>query len=143
MTVAAILGSKDIGVVTVPPHRTLEETTRLLAEHRIGTVVVTSADGQLLGILSERDIVKAVAAEGSGALTHAVSQHMTKRVEVARRDELVDSIMERMTRGRFRHMPVVENGRLVGIVSIGDVVKHRLAQIEQETSAMRDYIATA
>jgi CBS domain-containing protein len=143
MHVAAILDVKGTSVVTLEPEITLCEAARLLAKRGIGTVVVTAGDDVMLGILSERDIVRAVATLGAGALDAPISAHMTKSVKTTTRQELIRSIMERMTQGRFRHMPVVENDRLVGIISIGDVVKFRLAEIEAEASAMRDYIASA
>lgn len=143
MNVAHILGNKGREVVTVQPYRTLGEATRTLAEKRIGAVVVTGADGSLLGILSERDIIRALGAEGGGALETPVSRAMTAKVVTCRPDTSVDELMEIMTSGRFRHVPVLDGGRVAGIVSIGDVVKHRVAEIEAESQAMRDYIAMA
>ena len=142
MTVRHILAQKGGDVVTIPPHRTLGEAARLLAERRIGAVVVAGATGEVVGILSERDIVRAVA-KGPEALDAAASAHMTAKVVTCSPDTPVTDLMEEMTQGRFRHLPVVVGGRLEGIVSIGDVVKHRLAEIERETEAMREYIATA
>jgi CBS domain-containing protein len=143
MNVAQILGGKGHDVVSVQPHRTLAEAIRTLGEKRIGAVVVTGADGSLLGILSERDIIRALADGGPTALENPVSRVMTGNVVTCRSETSVDELMEIMTVGRFRHVPVVENGRIVGIVSIGDVVKHRVAEIEAESRAMRDYIAMA
>lgn len=143
MNVAQILGNKGRDVVSVQPHRTLAEAIRTLGEKRIGAVVVTGADGNLLGILSERDIIRAMAEGGAAALEQPVSRVMTGRVVTCRSETSTDELMEIMTVGRFRHLPVVENGRIVGIVSIGDVVKHRVAEIEAESRAMRDYIAMA
>lgn len=125
------------------PHRTLAEAIRTLSEKRIGAVVVMGADGALVGILSERDIIRALGELGAGALESAVSRSMTSKVVTCRPQTSVDELMEIMTTGRFRHVPVVENGRVTGIVSIGDVVKHRVAAIEAESKAMRDYIAMA
>jgi CBS domain-containing protein len=142
MTVSRILALKGRDVVTIQPHRTIAEASRLLSSQRIGAVLVTGADGHILGILSERDIVRAVA-KGPAALEDAVSRHMTERVITCAPDMLVFDVMETMTQGRFRHLPVVDQDRLVGIISIGDVVKHRLAEIEAESRAMRDYITTA
>ena len=102
-------------------------------------MVVTGADGKVLGILSERDIVRALA-QGAVALEHPVSRYMTAKVVTCTIDTLVVDVMEDMTNGRFRHLPIVENGRLAGIISIGDVVKHRLAEIQHETEALREYI---
>ena len=143
MTVARILAVKGRDVVTTQPHRTLQETAGLLASRNIGAVVVTGADDSVLGIISERDIVRAVAERGVAALEDAVSRHMTSDVFTATIGASINDIMERMTRSRFRHVPVVENERLAGLVSIGDLVKHRIAEIETEHRALRDYIATA
>ena len=143
MTVALIIAAKGNDVTTTQPHRTLQEIATLLAEKGIGAVIVTSGDGDVLGILSERDIVRAVGRHGSGALQDAVSKYMTAKVVTARMDDAIDHVMQQMTAGRFRHLPVVHNGRLNGVVSIGDVVKHRLELIESEHRALREYIATA
>jgi CBS domain-containing protein len=139
MTIARILSIKGSDVVTIQPHRLVSEAISLLAEKRIGAVVVTGADGQVLGILSERDIVRALSA-GAKTLQDPVSRYMTARVITCTRDTLVVDAMEEMSDGRFRHLPVVENGRLAGIISIGDVVKHRLAEIQHETEQLRGYI---
>ena len=143
MTVARILAVKGRDVFTTQPHRTLQETAGLLASRNIGAVVVTGADDSVLGIISERDIVRAVAERGVASLEDAVSRHMTSDVFTATIGASINDIMERMTRSRFRHVPVVENERLAGLVSIGDLVKHRIAEIETEHRALRDYIATA
>ena len=143
MHVAAILDIKGRDVVTVSTEKTLADAARVLESHGIGTVVVTDDGRTVLGILSERDIVRAIARLGSSALKKPVSQHMTEAVKTCVKDDTLRSIMERMTSGRFRHMPVVESGRLAGIISIGDVVKFRLGELENEASAMRDYIASA
>ena len=143
MTVSTILGEKGREVVTIEPGASLAVAAQLLAEKRIGAVLILGADRRLVGIISERDIVQALAARGAGALDEQVSQTMTRRVETCNESETVGSIMERMTKGKFRHVPVVEQGRVVGIVSIGDVVKHRLQDMERESAAMRDYILTA
>lgn len=143
MTVSSILGEKGREVVTIEPGASLAAAAKLLAEKRIGAVLVLGADRRLVGVISERDIVQALAARGAAALDEQVSQTMTRRVETCNENETIGSIMERMTRGKFRHVPVVEQGRLVGIVSIGDVVKHRLQDMERESAAMRDYILTA
>jgi CBS domain-containing protein len=143
MTVARIIASKGRDVVTTQPHRTLGEVTAVLAQRNIGAVVVTDAAGHVLGILSERDIVRAVGQRGAAALEDAVTMHMTARVMTAHEAESVEDIVTRMTSGRFRHLPVVADGQLAGIVSIGDAVKYRLDEIEHEHSALRDYIASA
>ena len=143
MNVEQLLSGKGHDVISVQPHRTLAEAIRTLSERRIGAVVVMGADGALVGILSERDIIRALGELGAGALESAVSRSMTSKVVTCRPQTSVDELMEIMTTGRFRHVPVVENGRVTGIVSIGDVVKHRVAAIEAESQAMRDYIAMA
>jgi len=143
MTVALILAAKGNDVTTTQPHRTLLEIAGVLAEKGIGAVIVSGGDGEVLGILSERDIVRAVGRHGVGVLQDAVSKYMTSKVVTARMDESIDQVMENMTAGRFRHMPVLSNGRLVGVVSIGDVVKHRIEVIESEHRALREYIASA
>jgi CBS domain-containing protein len=143
MTVSTILSEKGRDIVTIEPGASLAAAAKLLAEKRIGAVLVLGADRRLVGIISERDIVWALAARGATALDEPVSQTMTRRVETCNERETIGSIMERMTDGKFRHVPVIEQGRLAGIVSIGDVVKHRLREIERESAAMRDYILTA
>ena len=143
MTVEHILRSKGRNVVTMEPNRTLSEAARLLSERGIGAVVVSDPSHPVLGILSERDIVRAVAARGPAALEEPVSRSMTVKVVTCTCESAINELMEIMTERKFRHVPVVESGRLAGIVSIGDIVKHRLAEVEAETQAMREYIATA
>ena len=143
MTVKAILSRKGSDVLTIEPTATLAAAVEVLAERRIGAVVITGPDRQVIGILSERDIVRAFAASGPAALDQQVGQVMTRKVMTCTEAETVASLMERMTEGKFRHLPVVERGRLVGIVSIGDIVKHRLGEMEKESSALREYILTA
>jgi CBS domain-containing protein len=143
MNVEHILQAKGRDVLTIEPSRTLAEAARALTERRIGAVVVADSDQSVLGILSERDIVRAVARGGAAALETPVSQHMTGKVVSCTRQSSVNELMEVMTERKFRHMPVIENGRLCGIISIGDVVKNRVAEIEAESQAMREYIATA
>ena len=143
MTVSTILAGKGREVVTIEPTATLNAAVRLLAENRIGAVVVLGAERRIVGILSERDIVRALAERGAAMLDEPVSQLMTRKVSTCNETETVVGIMERMTLGKFRHVPVVDQRQLVGIVSIGDVVKHRLHEMERESAAMRDYILTA
>jgi CBS domain-containing protein len=143
MTVALILAGKSPNVVTMPPHRTLQEAAALLAEKGIGAVIIAGGAGEVLGIISERDIVRAIARDGEKVLHESASKHMTSDVVTTEPGETVDSVMETMTHGRFRHLPVIENRRLVGVVSIGDIVKFRLESMETEYRAMRDYITTA
>jgi len=143
MTVENILRTKGRDVVTIEPDRTLAEAARLLSDRKIGAVIVRDTFRPVAGILSERDIVRAVATRGAGALEEPVSRSMTEKVVTCSVHSAINDLMEMMTDGKFRHVPVVEGGGLAGIVSIGDIVKHRLAQVEAETRAMRDYIATA
>jgi CBS domain-containing protein len=143
MTVSRIISAKGRDVSTVQPHRTLAQVAATLVERKIGAVVVTGADGGIKGILSERDIVRAVAKAGASALEEPVSRHMTQHVVTCHESDLIVEVMEEMTRGRFRHMPVVNDGKLAGIISIGDVVKHRIAETEAESQLMRDYIMTS
>ena len=143
MTVKAILSRKGRDVVTIAPSATLSEAAKLLGERRIGAVVVTGADHRVAGILSERDIVRMLAERGPAALDDNVGAVMTRKVTTCTEADTVAFIMERMTEGKFRHLPVVEQGKLVGVISIGDVVKHRLQEMEQEQAALKDYIQTA
>jgi CBS domain-containing protein len=143
MTVGIILAAKGRDVVTIDPGASLAEAVRLLAEKRIGAALILGADRRIVGIISERDVVRALAEGGAAALEQPVSRTMTRKVETCNESDTVSSIMERMTAGKFRHMPVVDQGRLIGVVSIGDIVKHRLQEMEHESVAMRDYIMTA
>jgi CBS domain-containing protein len=143
MTVRAILSRKGRDVSTIAPTASLSEAVKLLAERRIGAVVVTGPDNRVAGILSERDIVRVLGERGPDALQDNVAAVMTRKVSTCQESETVALLMEKMTAGKFRHLPVVEQGRLVGIVSIGDVVKLRVEEIEGETEALREYIATA
>lgn len=143
MTVGIILARKGREVVTIDLSAKLGEAARLLAEKRIGAALILGADRRIAGIISERDVVRALAEDGAAALDLPVSRTMTRRVETCSEGEAVSSIMERMTAGKFRHLPVVDQGRLAGIISIGDVVKHRVHEMEHESRAMRDYIQTA
>jgi CBS domain-containing protein len=143
MSVARILSEKGSSVVTIQPNRSLDDAIHLLAEKRIGAVVVAETDGIVLGILSERDIMRALAQSGAAAFDAPVASHMTRQVTSCARSATVEDLMQIMTEGRFRHVPVVEDGHLVGLVSIGDVVKRRIAAVEAEHQAMRDYITMA
>lgn len=143
MTVARILAEKGRSVVTVPPHRTVDEAIHLLAEKRIGALVICDAEQAVKGILSERDVMRALATEGAAALDAPVSHYMTAKVMTCTRASSIEDLMEMMTEGRFRHVPVVEDGRLVGVISIGDVVKRRIDAVEAEHKAMHEYITTA
>jgi CBS domain-containing protein len=143
MTVKAILSNKGRDVFTIEPTTTLASAIRMLHERHIGALVVLGADERVIGILSERDIVRALAEKGAAALTATLSQVMTRKVETCGEAETIASIMERMTAGKFRHVPVLEQERIVGIESIGDVVKYRLMEMERESMALRDYIQKA
>jgi CBS domain-containing protein len=143
MTVARILSEKGREVFTTQPHRTLKEVVDLLASKGVGAVVVSDASMSVLGILSERDVVRVIAQHGAAALDDPVSRHMTAKVITVTRGDTIDHVMQTMTEGRFRHVPVVEDGRLIGIISIGDVVKRHVNMIDSERQALREYIATA
>jgi CBS domain-containing protein len=143
MTIAAILKHKGHDVASVRPTTTVGELARVLSERRIGAVVVQDTADQLLGIVSERDIVHALAANGLNALEMTAGQLMTRAVRTITQQNTVNQAMTLMTAGRFRHLPVVEGGVLVGIVSIGDVVKARIMQQEQEVDSLKAYVAGA
>jgi len=143
MIVKTILAAKGHDVVLVEPQMTLLEAAKVMTDNRVGAVVILGTERHIVGILSERDIVRAVARRGAKALDETVSQVMTREVMTCTEDETNARVMSRMTAGRFRHLPVVKSNRLIGIVSIGDVVKHRVEEIETESEALRDYIRTA
>jgi len=143
MNVKAILAAKGGDTICIEPTADLAAAAKLLSAHRIGAVLIRGAGGRLAGILSERDIVRALSEHGAGALALPVGQVMTRNVATCGEDDTVASIMERMTAGKFRHMPVVAKDELIGLISIGDVVKQRVGEVEQESEAMRDYIRTA
>ena len=143
MTLAAILKHKGSDVASVRPTVTIAEVARALSARRIGGVVVLDAAEQLLGILTERDIVHALAAHGAQALEKTAAQLMTRTVTTATPQTTVHQAMATMTQGRFRHLPVVEHGHLAGIVSIGDVVKARIMQQETEVDSLKAYVAGA
>jgi CBS domain-containing protein len=143
MTVSTILSHKGREVITIEPNASVADAAQLLAVKRIGAALILGADHRIVGIISERDIVRALAERGATALAEPVGQTMTRTIATCNENEPICNIMERMTEGKFRHIPVVDQGRLVGIVSIGDVVKHRLHEMEHESEAMREYILTA
>jgi len=143
MTVETVLSDKGSEVITIEPTATLGEAIAVLSRHRIGAVVVLGAEARIIGILSERDVVRALSEHGAEALAQPLAQSMTRTVVTCGIADTISEIMERMTHGRFRHIPVIEQDRLVGIVSIGDVVKQRLSEMERESEALRDYIQTA
>jgi CBS domain-containing protein len=140
MTVRAILSLKGGEVVTIGPAASLATAAKVLAERRIGALVVTDSADRVAGVLSERDVVRALAERGPDALHESLDQAMTRRVVTCTEAMTISEVMERMTIGKFRHLPVVELDRFVGIVSIGDVVKYRLVAMQHESESMRDYI---
>ena len=142
MTVRAILNAKGHNVLSVPPDAKLSAAVKILSERRIGAVLVMSGT-RVDGILSERDIVRVLGERGASVLDEPVSAVMTRKVVSCRPSDTVAGLMEVMTSGKFRHLPVLENDRLVGLVSIGDVVKLRVQEYETEQEALRDYIKTA
>ncbi len=142
MKVESILKTKGRDVITVPPEASVAEATRLLKEKRIGAVVVSGDGTTVQGILSERDIVHALVEHGGGALEMRVSDLMTRDVVTCSPEDSIGNLMAQMTERRFRHLPVVEGGSLCGMVSIGDVVKNRLDEVETEASAMREFITS-
>jgi CBS domain-containing protein len=140
MNVAAILRQKGRAVTTVSPATTLLEVAHKLAAKRIGAIVVVGVRGEVSGIISERDIIRVLAGTGPACLTRPVSEVMTRDVVTCQEADTLDELMAMMTARRFRHLPVVTDGALVGIISIGDVVKHHVAEVEMEATAMREYI---
>lgn len=144
MKVSVILQKKgSTEVATIPPTTAASDAIKELSRRRIGALVVISADDRIAGILSERDIVRHLGEEGPAALARPVSELMTKTVETCKADDTAFHLLDRMTQGRFRHMPVLEeDGRLAGILSIGDVVKARLEEIEAENAAMADMLSS-
>ncbi len=142
MNVNTILNVKGGDVITVSTSTPILEVTKTLAKFGIGSIVVTNEDGTLAGIVSERDVVRAITHMGVDVTNESVSEIMTENIITCDRNDSVDKIMGIMTSKRFRHMPVVEEGKLKGIISIGDVVQQRIAEAELEANAMRSYIAT-
>lgn len=143
MTVKAILESKGRDVETLGPDATLLEAVEVLASRRIGAVVITRGEGRIAGILSERDIVRAIGEDGVEVLSQPVSVAMTANVRTCTEQSTVNEVMEIMTQSRFRHVPVERDGMLDGIISIGDAVKKRIEDVEREAEEIRSYIATA
>ena len=142
MLVQQILNSKaSSSVIFVPSSATVAEAATKLADHRIGTVVISDDDGETAcGILSERDIVRELSKSGSGCLTEPVSTYMTRDLVTCGADENVDNVLQTMTERRFRHMPVLEEGKLIGIVTLGDAVKAQLSKVSMEKSALEGMI---
>jgi CBS domain-containing protein len=142
MTVRAILDSKGHQILSVEPDAKLSAAIKILGERKIGAVLVMSHH-HIDGILSERDIVRVIGERGAGALDEDVSAVMTRKVIGCKPSDTVGAIMEKMTTGKFRHLPVIEDEKIVGLISIGDVVKFRVREFEREQEALREYIATA
>jgi CBS domain-containing protein len=143
MTIAAILKHKGNAVITIEPTATVPEIARKLADHRIGAVLVMDKADQVLGIVSERDIVRSVATNGARTLEMTAGQLMTRAVHLAHPDMTVEEAMRKMTIGRIRHLPVMHDNAIVGMVSIGDVVKSRIMQADTEVDSLRAYIGGA
>jgi len=140
MFVSDILSQKGGLVHSVTPDTRLADVSQQLSARRIGSVLVLGKHDEVAGIVSERDIVRALAAHGAAALEFEAGQVMTRNVVSCDPDDTIDRVMEMMTRGRFRHLPVLRHGELLGLVSIGDVVKARLEETRHETEALRAYI---
>lgn len=143
MTVAAILKHKGFQITAVDPTATIEHVAEVLAQRRIGAVLVLDRAEQLLGIVSERDIVRSLAANGSRTLEMTAGQLMTRALQVAHPEMGETEVMGMMTAGRFRHLPVMDHGVLIGLISIGDVVKARIMQQETEVDSLRAYVSGA
>lgn len=139
MHVQAILGNKGSHIVSMGPQATILEACRLLVEHRIGAVLVLDGD-RVAGMFSERDVARALAERGTAALDITLAEVMTRNVLTCKPEDSVDDVMAVMTARRVRHLPVLAEGRLVGMISIGDVVKHRLDEAALEVDSLRDYV---
>jgi CBS domain-containing protein len=141
VNVAAILKAKGRAVATADPSDTLLMAAHRLAEHKIGALVIIDAVRNVIGIVSERDVIREISRVGPACLGEPVSSHMTRDVITCSDTDTLDRLMETMTKHKFRHIPVVTDGQLSGIVSIGDVVKHHIAEVELEASALKGYLA--
>lgn len=142
MHIGQILKVKGRSVVTARPDDTLQEVAGKLGAKKIGAVVVVGENGRVAGIISERDIIRAISVKGADALAGRCADSMTRDVVSCHEKSSLEDVMELMTRGRFRHVPVIEDEALVGIISIGDIVKNHIAEVELEVSVMRDYLAS-
>jgi CBS domain-containing protein len=142
MTVRSILDTKGHQIVSLDPEAKLSAAVRTLAERKIGAVLVLQA-GRIEGILSERDVVRVLGERGAAVLEEPVSAVMTRKVVSCKQSDTVSAIMEMMTHGKFRHLPVLDGERVVGLISIGDIVKWRVQEYEREQEALREYIKTA
>ncbi len=142
MNIGQILKAKGRAVATARPDTSLLEIAHKLAQKKIGAIVIVGDKGDVVGIISERDIIRKLGERGPSVLNEPVSETMTANVISCQETSTLDELMEIMTQGRFRHVPVIEDGALVGIVSIGDVVKNHIAEVEMEVTAMRGYFVT-
>jgi CBS domain-containing protein len=140
-TVKAILDLKGRNVISASPNMTVAEAAKIISEKRIGAIVIVGMENRISGIFTERDVVHAIAKSGKDCLDQPVASVMTSKVYRCSEETTVNELMELMTRRRFRHVPVEANGKLAGIISIGDVVKTRIAQVEQEAEQIKAYIA--
>ena len=141
MTVAAILGEKGNNVLTASPSTTIEQIAKTLGSKKIGAIVIVDDGDKVCGIVSERDVVRHLANMGASVLDTEVSECMTHKVISCSQSDTVDDVMAQMTKNRFRHLPVIENGKLVGIISIGDVVKRKIEKAERDAEDLKKYIA--
>lgn len=142
MNIGQVLKAKGRTVATARPDTTLLDIVNRLTQKRIGAIVIVGDNGDVAGIVSERDVVRKLGERGPDVLLEPVSKTMTANVITCQENTTLDELMEVMTQGRFRHVPVIEDGALVGIVSIGDIVKHHIAEVEMEVTAMRGYFVT-
>lgn len=143
MSVAHILKQKGGTIFTVKPKDSVQSIVDALAKHRIGAVVVVNAAGDIAGIVSERDVVRAMAGNGAGVMSRTAADIMTAKVRTCAPSDTEADLVALMTEHRIRHLPVVADGKLAGMISIGDVVKHRMEMMEQEAEQMKSYIASA
>jgi len=143
MFVRQILAGKGSDIVSTSPSAKIAEVTKLMSGERVGAVVVKAVGGSIAGIVSERDVTRGLAEHGSALLEMSVDRIMTKDVVTCTPEDGTDKLMRKMTTGRFRHLPVMDKGDMVGVVSIGDIVKNRLEELEAEASLLQDYIAGA
>jgi len=142
VNVSSVLKAKGRAVATAHEETPLEDVATQLAHRKIGAIVIVDEKEKLVGIISERDLVRAVAEGGAVVLSQPVSKVMTRNVTTCQEANTLEELMAIMTKGRFRHVPVLDNESVVGIISIGDVVKHHIAEVEMEVSAMKEYLAT-
>ncbi len=141
MSVSEILSDKGRDVFTAQSNMTIESVAKTLAQKKIGAAVILNDNQQVCGIASERDIIRQIAKSGTDALAKTIDVCMTPKVVSCDETETIDALMEKMTKGRFRHLPVISNGKLTGIISIGDVVKRKIQKAETEAEEMKRYIA--